>query len=72
MVKLTPAADLNRLYTQHRQEEGFYLIEWGLAGNINTPVDVLEKLANSPNEYTLRYLKENPATPSHVKATIHY
>lgn len=67
---LTPVADLERLFSETRGTRSFYLIAWGLASNAKTPLWIIEQLAQSDDEYTLRYLKNNPATPEHVRVTI--
>lgn len=69
---LTPVEDLERMFSEHQGTSSFYLIEWGLASNTKTPLWIIEQLAQSNNEYTLRYLKGNPATPESVKAKITY
>mgnify|MGYP001812713611 FL=1 len=68
----TPASDLQSMFNAHKGMSGFYLIEWGLASNPATPGDIIEQLSLSDNEYTLRYLKTNPATPQSIKDAIPY
>lgn len=69
---LTPEADLKRMFLQQKGASDFYLIEWGLAYNAKTPLSIIEQLAQSKNEYTLRKLKGNPSTPESIKAGIPY
>ena len=67
---LTPVADLSRMFSEQKGTSSFYLIEWGLASNPGTPLSIITQLAQSNNEYTLRYLKSNPSTPESIKAGI--
>ena len=53
----TPVEILKHFYTMPSRD---YLIDWGLARNPNTPVDILQELAKSSNEYTRRDATRNP------------
>ena len=52
----TPVEILQQFYNMTDRD---YLIDWGLAWNKNTPTDILQELAKSPNEYTSRYATRN-------------
>ena len=60
----TPVEILQHFFNRADRD---YLIDWGLARNPNTPVDILLELVKSSNEYTRRpaasTLAGNPETP---------
>ncbi len=47
-------------------KHGGYLVEWALAHNRSTPVDILSRLAGSANEYTRGDVAANPNAPAAV------
>ncbi|MBF0264719.1 MAG: hypothetical protein HQL46_05555 [Gammaproteobacteria bacterium] len=63
----TPPSVLIELYQSKKDDPGFYLIEWGLAANINTPSTIFQHLSESRNEYTLRRLKSNQSLSKEIK-----
>ncbi|MGL4594075.1 MAG: hypothetical protein ACRCUY_05025 [Thermoguttaceae bacterium] len=56
----TPVEILRHFFNMPSRD---YLIDWGLAQNPNTPVDILQELAKSSNEYTRRFAVANPSFP---------
>jgi len=69
----TPVEILRHFFNRADRD---YLIDWGLARNPNTPVDILLELAKSSNEYTRRpagnTLAGNPETPGETLRHIFY
>ena len=53
----TPVETLRQFYVM---ADRCYLIDWGLARNPNTPLDILRELAKSPNQYTRSGVERNP------------
>lgn len=67
----TPQAILEKIYTEIDDTGTHaYLIEWGLSQNPNTPNTILVSLAKSQNEYTLRNLQTNTATPEGIRQAV--
>ncbi|WP_163339946.1 hypothetical protein [Desulfopila sp. IMCC35008] len=67
----TPQVTLERIYQEiDNSGTSAYLIEWGLSHNVNAPTHILVALANSRNEYTLRNLENNTATPLNIRREV--
>lgn len=47
-----------------------YLVHWGLAGNPNTPREILERLATDGDRVTAQNLASNPSTPLPILARL--
>lgn len=65
----TPRAVIERLYRRLNSTPDAYLVEWGLAYNVATPVDIMLELARqSRNQYTLYKLANNPGAAAVVRS----
>lgn len=66
--KMTPRPVIERLYRRLYSTPDAYLVEWGLAYNVETPSEIMLELAKrSRNQYTLRKLVDNPGSPAAVR-----
>ncbi len=52
------------------QDNGNYLIDWGLAQNPNTPAAILSRLSVSQNEYTRVFVAANPSLNTDILADL--
>jgi hypothetical protein len=52
------------------QDNGNYLIDWGLAHNPNTPAAALSRLSVSQNEYTRTFVAANPSLNMDILADL--
>jgi len=66
----TPQQIIENIYANIKSYQYPYLIERGLSFNNKTPVKIIESLAQSRNQYTLRQLKLNITTPESVRKFI--
>jgi len=54
---------LRKIYTDHKGNKD---IEWQLAKNTKTPIDILKELANSKDFFILSSVARNPKTPENL------